>query len=352
MRESLRIAGAYIGVVVGAGFASGQEVLQFFTSFGWYGFLGIFIAMVLFTFLGAQILQIGAQLQLTSHQHFFTHVYGKRVGRVVDYVILFCLFGVTTVMVAGSGALFEQQFGINPSWGSLIFTIMVAITVCLKIRDVILVISSVTPFLIVLVIMLTVYSFFDANLNSSQLAQALEGYRPIVSNWSFAALLYVTFNIALAVAILAIIGGTAKNIRVARWGGLLGGAGLGFLLLFIHVSIFLNIDQLQGVAMPTVFLATKLSPFIGFFMALTLLAMVFNTAVGAVYAFTSRFFEAETGSFYMLALFISSLAFLISLFGFTELMTTIYPITGIIGLLLILALFIGYIQRHLVKHHR
>ena len=77
MRESLRIAGAYIGVVVGAGFASGQEVLQFFTSFSWYGFLGVVVAMVLFMFLGAQILQIGSQLQTQSHEQFFYHLYGK-----------------------------------------------------------------------------------------------------------------------------------------------------------------------------------------------------------------------------------------------------------------------------------
>lgn len=40
MKKSLQIAGAYIGLIVGAGFASGQEVLQFFTSFGWYSLIG------------------------------------------------------------------------------------------------------------------------------------------------------------------------------------------------------------------------------------------------------------------------------------------------------------------------
>ena len=34
MKRILLIASAFIGVIVGAGFASGQEVLQYFTSFG------------------------------------------------------------------------------------------------------------------------------------------------------------------------------------------------------------------------------------------------------------------------------------------------------------------------------
>lgn len=37
MWNILKIASAFIGIIVGAGFASGQEVLQYFTSFGHWG---------------------------------------------------------------------------------------------------------------------------------------------------------------------------------------------------------------------------------------------------------------------------------------------------------------------------
>lgn len=50
MKKSIEMAGAFIGVIVGAGFASGQEILQFFTSFGWWGIIGGVIAAVLFAF--------------------------------------------------------------------------------------------------------------------------------------------------------------------------------------------------------------------------------------------------------------------------------------------------------------
>lgn len=46
MKKSFQIGAAFIGVIVGAGFASGQEVLQFFTSFGVMGIVGAFIATV------------------------------------------------------------------------------------------------------------------------------------------------------------------------------------------------------------------------------------------------------------------------------------------------------------------
>ena len=34
IRETLKIAFAFVGVIVGAGFASGQEVMQYFVGFG------------------------------------------------------------------------------------------------------------------------------------------------------------------------------------------------------------------------------------------------------------------------------------------------------------------------------
>ena len=39
-KEVSRIAGAFVGVIVGAGFASGQEILQFFAGFGAIGVAG------------------------------------------------------------------------------------------------------------------------------------------------------------------------------------------------------------------------------------------------------------------------------------------------------------------------
>lgn len=58
-RKIFQIASAYMSVIVGGGFASGQEVLQFFTNFGWMGVAGTVISGVLFAFLGMQIARIG-----------------------------------------------------------------------------------------------------------------------------------------------------------------------------------------------------------------------------------------------------------------------------------------------------
>lgn len=51
-RASWRIGFAYAGIIVGAGFSTGQEVLQFFASHGLISILGIIIAALILMFAG------------------------------------------------------------------------------------------------------------------------------------------------------------------------------------------------------------------------------------------------------------------------------------------------------------
>lgn len=63
MKKSFQIGSAFVGLIVGAGFASGQEVMQYFTSFGIWGTVGGLLATLLFIFLGYTFAQLGTDLQ-------------------------------------------------------------------------------------------------------------------------------------------------------------------------------------------------------------------------------------------------------------------------------------------------
>lgn len=84
MKTSLKLGGAYIGLVVGVGFASGQEILQFFGGFGIMGLAGGLVALALFTFLLMNLYQIGSRLQTQSHKEAMEFICGKPLGRVVS----------------------------------------------------------------------------------------------------------------------------------------------------------------------------------------------------------------------------------------------------------------------------
>ena len=92
MKKSIQIAGAFVSLVVGAGFASGQEIMQYFTSFGVVSVLGCIVAAIIFSFLGMTLAQIGSDLQTTSHKEGIYHIGGRFFGPVLDLLISFVLF--------------------------------------------------------------------------------------------------------------------------------------------------------------------------------------------------------------------------------------------------------------------
>ena len=71
---AMKAAATYIGTVIGAGFATGQEMLQFFVRFGVMGFVGLAFAAAMFIFFGFIIMDLGRRLNARSYReiiHFF-----------------------------------------------------------------------------------------------------------------------------------------------------------------------------------------------------------------------------------------------------------------------------------------
>ena len=55
----IKFAGAYIAFIIGSGFATGQEIMQFFTSNGLWSIGSIIISLILFTYFGSTIMGSG-----------------------------------------------------------------------------------------------------------------------------------------------------------------------------------------------------------------------------------------------------------------------------------------------------
>ncbi|NLY57512.1 MAG: hypothetical protein GX071_03195, partial [Gammaproteobacteria bacterium] len=220
-KYSLQIALAYMSVVIGGGFASGNEVLQFFTGYGLAGIAGSVVAAVLFAFLGMQIARISSVMQAGSHKQVLYILFGEKAGFVVDVILSFFLYGVGVVMLAGAGSTLLQQFGLAPLFGSVLMTVLVVATLCLNVKGIVNLISAVMPFLLVMVVSITVYSIYTSTGTQAELTQVAEDIPVItflgaeVPNWALSGLLYASFNIAVGFPMLAVIGGLTKQPKAA-----------------------------------------------------------------------------------------------------------------------------------------
>lgn len=344
IKEIIRIAGAFVGVVVGAGFASGQEIMQFFTSFGMSGMVGVVVSGILFIFLAMALASLGQHFRSTSHKDVVRNICGKVLGTFVDALITFFMFAITVVMLAGGGALLEQLAGIPRLWGSIGVTVLTVAIVCLDIRKVIGFIGSITPVLMLMVFVVAIAAFVGRDTDLDTLQAAAAQQPQAAAHWLIAAVLYVSYNIMAGAPFLVIMGGQAQDRKTALWGGVLGGALLTGLMLLIAGGMFAQVDKLSGIALPMLLMATHIAPWLGIIMGLAIFGMILNTAVGVLYSFSARLFQPGTARFRSGTIIAGVLAFLGSLAGFIQLVGTVYPFFGYLGLILIAATITGWLR--------
>ena len=55
----VKFAGAFIAFLIGSGFATGQEILQYFTAYGLKGLLTALVMVLLFIYVGASFIIAG-----------------------------------------------------------------------------------------------------------------------------------------------------------------------------------------------------------------------------------------------------------------------------------------------------
>ncbi|WP_077622312.1 YkvI family membrane protein [Sediminibacillus massiliensis] len=338
MKKVLQMASAFIGIIVGAGFASGQEVLQYFTSFGIMGTFAGIVATALFAYLGMTLTRLGSRLQTNSHKEAIYQISGRYMGIVVDYIIIFTLFGVGVVMVAGAGSILDQQLGLSPVIGAALMTILVFFTAMLQVDRVVAVIGSITPFLIISVIIISLFSVISMESSFSELDAIASDQPSALPNWFISAINYVSFNIALGASMSIVMGGAEKNERIASLGGLAGGFGLGILILLSHLAIFSQVGTAAQFDMPLLHIVSNYSPILGVIYSLILFGMIFNTAVSMFFAFGARFAVTGTQKFKTLIILTLIAAFAASFAGFTDLVAFFYPLIGYLGIFLIGAL--------------
>lgn len=341
MKKILKMGSAFIGIIVGAGFASGQEILLYFTSFGMMGIVAAVLSTILFAYLGMVLTRIGSRMRTTSHKEVVYKISGRYVGIIIDFVIIFTLFGTGVVMLAGAGSNLHQQFGLHPIVGTVVMVLLVYLTILLNVDKVVAVIGSITPFLILAVVIISVYSLVTMDQPFSSLNQTALALETPLPNWFFSAVNYVSFNITVGASMALVMGGAEKDEKSAAIGGLVGGLGLGILILLSHLAIFSKVDVVGEADLPMLAIINDISPMLGTFMAFILYGMIFNTAVSMFYAFGARFVKIDTDKFRIFVLIALVVGFALSFRGFKELVGEFYPFVGYAGLFLVGALIVA-----------
>lgn len=343
-QSSLKIAGAYIGTVIGAGFASGQEMLRFFGVFEMKGLLGLFLVTFLFMFFGYIVMDYAYELKSESHSKVLQFCGGTFLGSILDYAITFFLFGSLTAMFAGSGAMFHQYFHLSPLWGSLFMAVVTAITVLSGLNGVVKSIGFFVPFMLTATLAISILSLFLSPLQMNYIEFSSNG---LIQNWFVAAILYISYNIMLSISVLSALGANAEDKNAVKNGAILGGIGLGIGSISIFFALYHHMSTVANLEVPMLFIASRISNTMQLIYYLVLLTEVYSTSIGGLYGFITRI-STEKNRKSSVILFTFT-AFILSLIGFSNIVKWFYPIIGYGGILLLLSLLLSRIKEFFAR---
>ncbi|WP_019134595.1 YkvI family membrane protein [Kallipyga massiliensis] len=335
MTRSLSIAFAYVGVLTGAGLASGQELLQYFTAFGKAGLVGIIVVGFLHTFLGAMILQLGSYFQASEHDEVLQEITHPWINRFLDLALVLTCFVIGFVMIAGAGANLNQQFGL-PVWlGSALCAGLVILVGHLDFDKVQAIIGSFTILVIGFIGLAAIHTFLHLEgdfFANEALARSLPTTLPNI--W-VSVINYFSMCFITGASMAIVLGGNAFHLKEAGRGGLVGGLIVGLIGIVIAMVLYVRLDQVMGSDIPMLKLVEEISPILGFLMSLVIYAMIFNTAMGLYYALARRFSGDRPRRFSLVLIGLVLVGFALSFVGFKTLIAYMYPMLGYIGLLLI-----------------
>lgn len=335
--SALQVAATYIGTVVGAGFASGQEILQFFSFFGKRSIPGVIVATGLFIFFGLMIMTLGHNLKAKSYLPVIRYTAGRRLGLLIDVIITFFLFGGLSAMAAGAGAIFYEQFGLPKLMGSLVMVVLTTATVLFGLAGVITAISVVVPLLFAAVVTISVLTIIGGPIGPDVIPPG-EPAKAAVPTWPLSALNYASYNILMSTAILAPLGAVARSIETIRRGALIGGIGLGLGAFAINLAILVNLPASSMVEVPMILIAGAFSPQIQMGYSLVLMAEIYTTAVADLYGFSARVVRPDSPIFRWIVLSAALVGLLAAQLGFSKIVRTLYSTAGYAGFILLLTL--------------
>lgn len=325
----MQIAFTYIGTVVGAGFATGQEILQFFTRYGKWAALTILLSTVLFIWLGTKMMLLARQIKAESYEDLNRKLFGDRIGQALSLFTLVVLIGVNSVMLAGAGSVFMEHFGMHYQIGLWITLICTYLLLGRGIGGVMKLNSIVVPMMLTLSLAII---FNTAGSPGASRFFTISTDAPLLAAWA-SPLMYTAFNLSMAQAVLVPIGSHTDNRRTIIWGGILGGAGVGFMLMAGHFALSAYMPGIVQFEIPMGSIAQQLGTVIQLIYIVLIFMEIFSTFVADVYGVTLQLKQRLKISPKLISIGILIICYLTSQFGFSALLSILYPAFGLFSLL-------------------
>jgi uncharacterized membrane protein YkvI len=344
----IKVSSVYIGTIIGAGFASGQEVLKFFVVYGRNSIYGIFFSSVLFSAIGIVVLNKVYKYKISNYYDYIPPIIGILLSGVVEIIICLFLLSSYCVMVAGSGAIFSEQFQVNRGIGILLMTVLCFVVFLYDLKGIVIINTFLSPLMMTGIVILCTYIVISKDSSVFSTTYISKAAEKVFNNWLSSSMVYVSYNTLTIVVIMTAMLPLLTKRSVAIIGGLLGGLSLGavafvmwFVLKIYYADIIISEIPFLQIVMRRFEVAEPIYVFI-------LYSAMFTTAVSSGFGLLGFVNNRIRISKRISAAVLSLIAIPLAFVGFANLLGFLYPLFGYIGILLVgIILFDGI--REIIK---
>ena len=334
MKEIFLIVFVLVGALIGAGFASGQEIYSFFYCYGINGLFGIILTCLLISFLIYKVSKIVFINEIDTYEEFLgVFIKNSQIIKFINLILNILLIASFYIMIAGFGAYFEQEIGINKLIGSLTLVILCFLVFLTNVKGVLKASEYIVPFLIVCVIIIGIM-----NISSGTSIEKLINIPKIKNGWVLSAIIYCSYNLILLIPVIISLRKHVSKEENIKYIAILTNVIIMLLSMAIYMLLTKSDIDISTLELPAVYIIRK--SFIQFknIYAFVILSSIFTTAISIGIGFLQNVSKNKKSySQFLFFLCISSL--LISNFGFSKIVNFSYPIFGYIGIVQILAIF-------------
>ncbi|MBR2742811.1 MAG: hypothetical protein IKD89_04395 [Clostridia bacterium] len=320
--SSIKISSSFLGSLIGAGFASGQEVMIYFGAFGRAGGAGVAVCAALLFGLVSGVCLILYKTGARDFYELLKIACGRAAARVFSAVFLSFSFIAFGVMAAGFGESVSEHLGADRRIGALLFLIIMALVMRAGERGVVAVNVALAPVMTAAALFVSVFILCRGGISAS-------GPPP---NAVGSAVLYAGYNAILGVAVIAQLSHLVHSRRVGLISALISSGAFGALIFVLWLLMTRNYAALSPHGIPMLYAASTIHPVMGHvYFAALLMAMITTGACCGFSVCGSLGLSMRRGA-YLLP--VCALPFI--MFDFQALIARLYSLFGIAGAALML----------------
>ena len=332
-----------IGTLIGAGFASGQEMYLFFYRFGINGILGLILCSTLISIVIYKTFLIIHTRKIDTYEGFLQEIFhSKKLSNISNIIVNAFLLITFYIMISGFGAYFKQQFEIPAIIGAIVLASISFVVLIKDIEGVKRVNSIIVPILIVVILIIGFLSLKNLYNRSGEIWQinlfdrSGEIWRVNLENkysfnWILQAIVYCCYNMILVIPVLVNLGKYIKSKKQIAFVSVLSGV----IILVLAMSIFLVLTSVETdyskIQMPAVYAIDNNFPHFSGVYGIVILLSIFSTAISIGISFLKNITKNKKSYPQFVAIMCIS-GVLISNFGFSNLVKLLFPVFGYLGI--------------------